>query len=256
MDSGCRHGGTRISSTATTRFSEHDRAAASQTHPVSSASCAVHGDGRVPATTSVKAASSARKASAKRSMKNTCGTPAGKVLPGSTERRGNLSSKPTAMLSAEPWSLEAHVVAPGVVARVRHQGLGLVVEGQDGRGGGDVAELVVNLVAATGAGGVGRDDLTPGHPPDRVEVVHRAVAEDAARARQVLPWRGRRVEGRRAHRVHPAELPGPDGLARGDEARVEAPREADLHRNPGVGQAADHVETVDDAAGERRRHVD
>src|SRR4051794_2792958 len=92
------------SSRVTGRCSLSDRVAASAIQLASTASATVHGNEMRPATRSVKAASSDRKAAANRSMKNVWGVPAGKVTPGSVDRIGHRSSRPAAMESAEPWT--------------------------------------------------------------------------------------------------------------------------------------------------------
>ena len=59
-------------------------------------------------------------------------------------------------------------ITPRVPIRTHHYG-----------GGVDVAELGELRVALHAAGGVHLDGLLSGDPPEDVEVVHRAVAEDA-----------------------------------------------------------------------------
>src|SRR6476619_6329292 len=83
---------SRASAMVIGRCSASERVAASATQLVSSASSIAHGDVNLPATTSVNAASSARNASARRSMKNWYGSPPGNVTPGSAERSGRLST--------------------------------------------------------------------------------------------------------------------------------------------------------------------
>ena len=102
--------------------------------------------------------------------------------------------------------LEAHVVAPRVVAGVRDDRERPVVEREHDRGGVDVADLGEEGGAAVAAGRVHLDDLAAGHPPHRVEVVHGAVAQQPARAGDVRRGRRGRVERRGAERVQPAQL--------------------------------------------------
>jgi hypothetical protein len=102
-----------------------------------------------------------------------------------------------------------------------------------------VADLREDRVAAGAAGRVHLDHLAAGHVPDDVEVVHAAVAEDPAGPGQVARRRRRRVHGRRPHGVQPAELAAEDGVPGGDEAGVEAPVVADLHR--GAGAVPQHL---------------
>src|SRR4029077_4362529 len=81
-----------------------ERVAASAIHVTASASLTVQGLGRRPATTSVKAVSSATNASASRSMKNVQGFPVGQLEPDSRLRSGVLSDQPAATESAVPCS--------------------------------------------------------------------------------------------------------------------------------------------------------
>src|SRR4051794_28320167 len=94
----------RTSSIRTGRCCCRDRVAASAMKATARASSTVHGDVRRPATTSVKAWSSAWKAPVSRSMKNVAGGPAGQVAPGSRLRRGVVSLQPAATLSRVPCS--------------------------------------------------------------------------------------------------------------------------------------------------------
>src|SRR4029453_1474095 len=99
---------------------------------------------------------------------------------------------------------------------------GVVVQGEHGRGGVHVAGPGEQLVTAVGAGGVDLDDLAAGYPPDAVEVVDAAVAEDAAGDGHIgRRWR-RRVKGGRPHRVQPAELAAGHGGAGRPGRRGEA----------------------------------
>ena len=120
-----------------------------------------------------------------------------------------------------------------------------------GGGGGDVAELGEEVGTLGAAGGVDLDDLPAGDPPDGVEVVHAAVAEDAAGDLDVLAWRGCGVQGGGPHGVHPAELPGLHGGPGCAEGRVEAARVADLHRYPAVGHVPGDGHGLGEVAGQR-----
>src|SRR5207247_9904061 len=86
----------------------------------------------------------------------------------------------------------------------------------------DIARLDEEVFALVAAGRVHLLDFLPGDPPDRVEVVDAAIAEDSARPRDVGRRWWSRVERRRAHRVQPAQLPGRDGGTSGNESLVEA----------------------------------
>jgi hypothetical protein len=117
---------------------------------------------------------------------------------------------------------QADVVAPGIVPGVGDDRDRAVVEGEDGRGGVDVARLGDVLGAAVAAGGVHLDDLAAGDPADGVEVVDRAVAEDAAGDGDVRRRRRGRVQRGRAHGVQFPELAADHGGARGHASGVEA----------------------------------
>src|SRR5690606_31081772 len=80
----------------------------------------------------------------------------------------------------ETVGLQPAVVAAPLVPRRRDHTQRATVEAHhDGRGV-DVAVLGEPGVALHAAGGVHVDDVLPGDPADHVEVMHRAVAEDAA----------------------------------------------------------------------------
>ncbi len=98
--------------------------AASAISAASTASATVHGEVRVPATTSVNAVSSARKASAKRSMKNSQGSWAGKatVGVGGPQRQPLVEPRGHGVLAAE--QLEAYVVTATVGPGVGDHGEG------------------------------------------------------------------------------------------------------------------------------------
>ncbi len=140
--------------------------AASAISDASTASATVQGEVRVPATTSVNAVSSARKASANRSMKNCQGSCAGNVDAGvgRTQRQSLVQPGSDGVLAAE--QLETYVVAATVGAGVgdhrerpaaerEHRGRGLGVAGL-----GDVVDPLGR------ADGVHLHDLLPGRPPD------------------------------------------------------------------------------------------
>ena len=147
--------------------------------------------------------------------------------------------------------LQAHVVAARVVAGVGHQDQGVVVQGEHGRGGVHVAGPGEQLVTAVGAGGVDLDDLAAGHPADDVEVVHAAVAEDAAGDGHIGRRRRRRVEGGGPYRVQPAELAAGHGRAGRLEGGVEAALVADLDRDAGRLHPPLHLEALGHRAGDR-----
>src|ERR1700746_2340566 len=115
-----------------------------------------------------------------------------------------------------------------MVAGIRDDGEAAVVQGEGGGGGVDVAEVGDPLLAPVAPCRVYLDDLAAGDPADGVEVVHAAVPEDAAGDRGVLSRRRGRVQGGRAYRVQPAELPGSQRVPGMYEAGVEAPRVPDL----------------------------
>ena len=123
------------------RCSVRERWQASATSAVSSASATVQGEDRRPATTSTKAASSARNASAKRSMKNVCGGPAGKVAPGLDRPQRQPVLQPDRDAVRRAVQLQPHVVAAPVVAGVRHHREGAVVEREQGGRGVHVPDL-------------------------------------------------------------------------------------------------------------------
>ena len=152
-----------------------------------------------------------------------CG-PRGKSTPSSAERKARESSSPTAMAPLLTVDLHAHVVAAAVVAGGADEDEGAVVEGEHGGGGVDVARLAEERRALVGAGRVDRGDLASGDEPQDVEVVDVAVAEDAARRRDVVGVRRGLVVGGRADRVDEPELAGVDrGLARcGSRCRTAA----------------------------------
>ena len=165
-------------------------------------------------------------------MKNVQGLPDGQLVAGSRLRKGVLSVQPAATAVGGAVQLEPDVVPARVVAGVGHDAGGAVVEGEQGLRGGDVAELGEEVVTAGASGGVDLDDLATGDPPHGVEVVDRAVAEDPAGDGDVAAWRGCRVQGRRPHGVHPAELAVDDRVASRKVGRVEAAGVADLDRHP------------------------
>ena len=129
-------------------------------------------------------------------------------------------------LAAE--DLHAHVVAGAVVAGGGERHERAVVERQDGRGGVDVAGLGEERRALVGAGRVDRGDLAAGDEADDVEVVDRAVAEEAA-ARRDVGGVGRRLVVRLGpDAVQEAELAAGDGLLGALVAAVETSLEADV----------------------------
>src|SRR5262249_7294308 len=99
-----RPGHDPTSATCTGRRSRRDSSHASATRNAASASATGHGESTRAAATSRKAASSRTYAGRNRSRKFGYAGPAGKLTPGSAERSGSRSSKPTAMLSADPNS--------------------------------------------------------------------------------------------------------------------------------------------------------
>ena len=133
----------------------------------------------------------------------------------------------------ETVDLQAAVVTAGVVAGVGHHAERAAVELHDDRGGVDVAVLGEQRIALHGAGGVHLDGALPGDPVEHVEVVHGAVAEDAARALDVVHWRGSGIHRGAAHRVEDAERPVVDGALGGRERRVVPALVADLDRHAG-----------------------
>src|SRR6185369_9780169 len=82
--------------------------------------------------------------------------------------------------------LHPDVVPGGVVPRTAHGDEGVVVEGEQGGGRVDIAVVAEEGLTAVRAGGEDADDLAAGEVPDDVEVVHGAVAEEAATGRDVL----------------------------------------------------------------------
>ena len=126
---------------------------------------------RCPATTSVKAVSSARKASASRSMKNVQGLPGRPAGAGFEVAQRGVVGPAGGDAVAGAVQLQPDVVPARVVAGVGHHRGGAVVEGEQGLRGGDVAELGEEVVTAGAAGGVDLDDLPAGDPPHGVEVV-------------------------------------------------------------------------------------
>jgi hypothetical protein len=147
--------------------------------------------------------------------------------------------------------LHAHVVAARVVAAVGHQDQGPVVQGEHGRRGVHVAGPGEQLVAPVGAGGVDLGHLPAGHPADAVEVVHAAVAEDAAGDGHIGRRGRRRVQGGRPHRVQPAQLAAGHGGPGRREGGVEAALVADLDRDAGRLDPPLHLEALGHRAGDR-----
>src|SRR6478609_3372817 len=79
----------------------------------------------------------------------------------------------------ETVNLEPAVVAVGVVPGRRDHAKRAGLEAHHHGGGVDVTEVAELWVALHAAGGVDIDGLLAGDPPQYVEVMHRAVAEDA-----------------------------------------------------------------------------
>ena len=128
------------------------------------------------------------------------------------------------MVPSLPMHLHPHVVAAAVVAGGDSRDEGAVVEGEDGGGGVDVAGLAEERLALVGAGRVDATDLAAGDEADDVEVVDRAVAEDAAARRDVGGVRRRLVVGGRPDGVDEARARrrGPPAAAAGSRGRSGA----------------------------------
>ena len=126
-----------------------------------------------------------------------------------------------------------------------------VGEGQDHGPGVDVAVPGEHLEVAHRPRGIDLHDLLAGDPAERVEVVDRAVAEEAARDRDVVVRRRRVVVGDQPHEVEVAER------ARVDEpldlaiARVEPALEAELQDRPFALDQPDEGDRVVEVEGER-----
>ena len=163
-------------------------------------------------------------------MKPPCGAPAGQGAP-SAEASGVSSVQAGDQGALRAADLQAHVVAGAVVAGGGAGGEGAVVQGEQRDAGVDVVGGGEEVLAAVGAGGVHLGDLAAGDPPDDVEVVHGAVAEDAAGGREVAGVRRRRVAGAGPQGVGPAEPAGGDRLAQRPVPGVEAALEPDVQRD-------------------------
>ena len=94
------------------------------------------------------------------------------------------SSRPTTQVAVGAGQLHPDVVAAAVVARPLQRDQRAVVEGEHRSGLVDVAALGEEVRTAVGADGVDLDHLAAGDPAQDVEVVHVAVAEDAAGGRR------------------------------------------------------------------------
>ena len=138
----------------------------------------------------------------------------------------------------KPVYLQPAVVAAAVIARRRHHPEGASLEGDHDGGGVDVAVLGELRVALDAAGGVDLDGLLPGDPADHVEIVHRAVAEDAAGARDVVHRRRSRVHRGAAHGVQRPQRAAVDRAFGGGECGVEPSLIAHLNRH---ARACDHL---------------
>ena len=135
----------------------------------------------------------------------------------------------------EAVNLEPAVVAAAVVPGRRHHAERARLERHHHGGGVDVAELGELRIALHAAGGIHLDGLLPGDPPQHVEVVHRAVAEDAAGTGDVLHRRRGGIHRGAAHRVEEAERTVVDRTFGRGERGVEPPLVTDLHRHAGAG---------------------
>ena len=130
--------------------------------------------------------------------------------------------------------LESAVVAVAVVAGRRDHAEGARLESHDDGCGVDITEVGELRIALHAAGGVNLDGLLSGDPPQDVEVVHRAVAEDAAGACDVLHRRRCRIHRRAADRVQQAERTVVDGTFGCGERGIEATLVTDLHGHAGT----------------------
>jgi hypothetical protein len=133
-----------------------------------------------------------------------------------------------------PVQLETDVVAPAVVARVGDDAERSVVEGEQNRRGVDISQVAKERLAAIAADGIYLDDVAPGHPAHGVEVVDRAVSEDATGGSEVGRRRRRRIQRRRSDGREPAEHSGVEIVLRSAEGWIEAAGETDLDRHAGV----------------------
>ena len=147
-------------------------------------------------------------------MKNVYGSFEGNDVPRSSERSGKRSSSPATTESAEPSTLESAVVAAAVVAGIRHDRDGSAFESENRCGGVDVTGIGDPAITLIRAGGKNRGDFAAADPPDDVEVVDRAVAEDAAGVFDVRDRRGSRIEGGRSESVDPTEFSGSNCVVR------------------------------------------
>ena len=135
----------------------------------------------------------------------------------------------------EAVHLEAAVVAAAVVSGRRHHAERARLERHHHGGGVHVTELGELRIALHAAGGVHLDGVLPGDPAQHVEVVHRAVAEDAAGTGDVLHRRWRGIHRGAAHRVDETERTVVDRPFGRGERGVETPLVTDLHRHAGAG---------------------
>jgi len=147
--------------------------------------------------------------------------------------------------------LHAHVVPATVVARRRHDDEGVVLHRQHRRRGVDVTTVGEELVALVGAHGIHALDLLAGHEPQDVEVVDRAVAEEAAGGGDVCRVRRTLVMGRRADRVDEAQLAGLHGLAQAAITVVEAALEADVDRHVRLSSQLRQLDRALQVTGDR-----